>query len=69
MSFATHAIPQVFGGKCRTECLDTTEVPSAYPAMCGIQRDAENITLSTARAGNKYINNTSLSIFRKGITN
>ena len=40
LSSATqHAMPPKFGRKWGTECVNT-RVPSAYPAVCGIQREA-----------------------------
>ena len=41
LSSATqHAMPPEFGRKWGTECLNT-RFPSAYPAVCGIQREAD----------------------------
>ena len=55
LSSATHAMPPEFGGKWEMECLNT--LPSAYPAECGIQREAKkNIKSGIHRLLGAFIN-------------
>ena len=42
------------GGKWGTECLNT-RFPSAYPAVCGIQREADFLTISKKVIGCTYL--------------